>query len=94
MAEFLVEIEIELPPSMPENERAALVSAEAARGKELREAGSIVRIWRVPGRRANVGIWSAADASELHGQISSLPLFPWMRVRVRPLADHFLMSDD
>lgn len=94
MPEFLVEIEIELPPSTPDDERAALLAAEAARGRELRDAGSIVRMWRVPGRRANVGIWSAADASELHEAISSLPLFPWMSVQVRPLADHYLMQDD
>ncbi len=94
MAEFLVEIEIELPPSTPDDERAALVAAEAARGRELRDAGSIVRMWRVPGRRANVGIWKAADASELHELVSSLPLFPWMNVQVRPLADHYLMLDD
>jgi muconolactone D-isomerase len=92
--EFLVEIEIELPPSTPDGERAALIEAEAVRGRELRDAGSIVRMWRIPGRRANVGVWSAADASELHEAISSLPLFPWMNVQVRPLADHYLMQDD
>jgi len=94
VAEFLVEIEIELPHSTPDHERAALVAAEAARGRELRDAGSIVRMWRVPGRRANVGIWKAADASELHELIGSLPLFPWMNVQVRALADHYLMLDD
>ncbi len=84
MPEFLVEIEIELPQSTS-NERATLLAAEAARGRELRAAGSIVRMWRVPGRRANVGIWSTANASELHEAISSLPLFPWMDVRVTAL---------
>ncbi len=78
MAEFLVEIEIELPPSMPDDERTVILSAEAERGRELRDAGSIVRMWRVPGRRANVGLWEAADASELHELLSSLPVFPWM----------------
>jgi muconolactone D-isomerase len=94
MAEFLVEIEIELPPSMPAEERSAILSAEAARGRELRDAGSIVRIWRIPGRRANVGLWEAADASELHELLISLPLFPWMNVQVRPLAEHHLMRED
>lgn len=94
MPEFLVEIEIELPASTPDDERAALIAAEGSRGRELRDAGSIVRIWRVPGRRANVGIWSAVDASELHELIASLPLFPWMSVQVRALANHHLMFDD
>jgi muconolactone D-isomerase len=92
--EFLVRIEIALPAGMDPDERTALVEAEAARGKELRAAGTIVRIWRVPGRTANVGIWSAADATELHAAISSLPQFPWMSVTVEPLATHYLERDD
>jgi muconolactone D-isomerase len=94
MPEFLVEIEIALPPSTPADEQAALAGAERLRGQELLDAGSIVQIWRVPGRRANVGIWQAADASELHRLISSLPLFPWMDVRVSALAEHPLARDD
>jgi muconolactone D-isomerase len=93
MAEFLVEIEIELPPSMPAQERSALLSAEAERGRELRDGGSIVRIWRIPGRYANVGLWEAADASELHELLSSLPMFPWANIQVRPLAEHYLMRE-
>ena len=94
MAEFLVEIEIELPPSMPDDERTAMLSAEAERGRELRDAGSIIRMWRVPGRRANVGLWEAADAYELHELLSSLPVFPWMNIQVRPLAEHYLMREE
>jgi muconolactone D-isomerase len=94
MAEFLVEIEIEWPPSMTEDERTALLAAEAERGRELRNAGSIVHIWRIPGRRANVGLWQAADATELHELLSSLPVFPWMNIHVRALADHYLMLED
>jgi muconolactone delta-isomerase len=42
VAEFLVEIEVDLPPSTPEDERARLYDAEATRGRELRRAGAIV----------------------------------------------------
>jgi muconolactone D-isomerase len=93
MAEFLVEIEIEWPPTMDDDQREALLAAEAERGRELRKAGSIVHIWRIPGRRANVGLWQAADASELHELLSSLPVFPWMNIQVRPLAEHYLMRE-
>lgn len=92
--EFLVRIEIGLPSDMDPERRAALVEAEAARGRELRDAGAIVRMWRVPGRLANVGIWSAADATDLHTTISSLPLFDWMSVTVEPLATHYLEVPD
>lgn len=88
--EFLVRIEVDLPADLDPDRRASLVEAEAARGRELLAAGTIGRIWRVPGRQANVGIWRAADATELHAAISSLPLFKWMSVTVEPLATHYL----
>jgi muconolactone D-isomerase len=88
--EFLVKIRISTPLDMPPVEREELLARERDRGHELRAAGTIVRIWRVPGRWANVGIWQAADATELHDAISSLPLFPWMTVDVAPLAMHYL----
>jgi muconolactone D-isomerase len=86
--EFLVHIEIRLPPEMPEERRAELTDAEARRGRELIEAGTLVRIWRLPGRFANVSLYRAADATELHAALTSLPLWPYMRIRVEALATH------
>jgi muconolactone D-isomerase len=86
--EFLVEIEINLPVDMPGDKRDLLVGEEGRRARELAELGHLVRLWRIPGRRANVGLWQAEDATELHGALSSLPFFPWMDIHVRPLAAH------
>jgi muconolactone D-isomerase len=88
--EFLVQIQVNLPPSMASEEREAVLAAEQVRGRELRDAGTIVRIWRIPGRLANVGVWAAPDATALHDDITSLPLFPYLDVRVTPLATHYL----
>jgi muconolactone D-isomerase len=88
--EFLVQIQVNFPPDMASDELADVVSREAARGRELKEDGTIVRIWRVPGRRANVGVWSASTAEELHTSITSLPAFPWIDAHVTPLATHHL----
>jgi muconolactone D-isomerase len=74
--------------------RDELLAAEAARGRELRDAGTILRIWRIPGRTANAGIWSAPDATALHDALTSLPLFAWMSVQVTPLAVHPLEAGD
>jgi muconolactone D-isomerase len=86
--EFLVEIEVLLPPDMPEDQRAELAAAEDARGRELRRQGVIQRIWRVPGGLRNVGIWEAHDATDLHEAISGLPLYPWIHAEVTALARH------
>lgn len=86
--EFLVRIEYAIPPDVDDVAVASLREAELQCGLELRERGAIRRIWRVPGRRASVGIWSADDASNLHDLLTSLPLHPWMDVVVEPLAVH------
>ncbi|WP_205718451.1 muconolactone Delta-isomerase family protein [Actinomadura sp. WMMA1423] len=93
-SEFLVRIEIELPGEMPAAEAEELRGRERKRGTELRDAGHLIRIWRVPGRRSNIGIWAAASVSELHELLASLPLFPWMSVEVQPLAAHPLEEAD
>jgi muconolactone D-isomerase len=86
--EFFVRIEVRLPPELPEPQRAKLLDAESARGRELIEAGKLRRIWRVPGRMANVSLYDVADADELHELLSSLPLARWMDIRVEALAVH------
>lgn len=88
---FLVEIAVELPPDLRQPEsrrRAELLEAELRRGVELRRAGTIESIWRVPGQLRNVGIWQAGDATELDQALTSLPLASYLRVEVTPLAVH------
>jgi muconolactone D-isomerase len=88
--EFLVQIQVDFPPDMPQELLADVLDREFRRGKELQQAGRILRIWRIPGRRANVGIWQGDDADAIHDAISSLPAFPWIDARVTPLATHQL----
>jgi len=85
--EFLVSIKI-TPPEGAEGNTAKLYAAEGLRAKELADQGVIRRLWRVPGEKANWGLWEAEDATALHQAISSLPLFPYMEVKVHPLAEH------
>lgn len=86
--EFLVRFEIDAPESMTTDERERLRGLERIRATELREQGILVRLWRVPGRRAVVGLWEASDATALHDALASLPMFPWMDVTVEALATH------
>jgi muconolactone D-isomerase len=88
--EFLLEIEVRLPASLDDAERARLIDAERVRGRELAEQGVIRAIWRVPGRFANRAIWSAPDATALHEAITTLPLWPYIDAVVTPLATHDL----
>ncbi|HKC29295.1 MAG TPA: muconolactone Delta-isomerase family protein [Jatrophihabitans sp.] len=68
----------------------SLVAAEREAGRRLLRDGTIVRIWRVPGQRANVGVWQAADATALHAVLERLPLRRWLDADVVALATHEL----
>jgi muconolactone D-isomerase len=84
--EFLVYMEV---GSIGTGEKALnLLKQEAERARELAQMGIMRRLWRVPGRRANWGIWNAATIDELHNAIASLPLYPHLTVTVHPLARH------
>ncbi len=86
--EFLVHISIALPQGMPDEERRALYAAESVQAASLAAAGRLVRLWRIPGRTANWGLWRASDATELHDALTSLPLWPYMDIEATALAKH------
>lgn len=86
--EFLVHIEVSWPADGDPDELARLTAAERTRAGELVAEGRIRRLWRIPGRRANWGLWEAPDATALHEDLASLPLFPRASIAVHPLAAH------
>ena len=86
--EFLVRISVDLSADVTEPRRRELLEAEAERGRELLASGALRRIWRMPGRRANVSLYEASDPTELHALLMSLPLWPWMDIHVEALAMH------
>jgi muconolactone D-isomerase len=86
--EFLVHIEVGWPPDGDPEQLRQLIAAERASASRLVESGTIRRMWRIPGRWANWAIWVAADATELHAALESLPLFKWLDIEVLALAAH------
>lgn len=87
--EFLVRFESIPPATTTADELGEMKSAERARATELRAEGLLKKLWRVPGRRAVIGLWEAPDATVLHDALSSLPTFPWWQdTVVEPLAVH------
>ncbi|EYT54725.1 muconolactone delta-isomerase [Leucobacter sp. UCD-THU] len=86
--EYLVNIQITWPRDLPEDVIERL-SVEERKMAAVRAAeGHLVRMWRVPGRRENWGLWRAANATQLHDILSALPVWPYMAVTVHPLAQH------
>ena len=88
--EFLARIEQHISPEMDPDRLAAVKAAERQRGEELVAAGTLRRIWRIPGRRAVMALYRVEGPDELHEVLSSLPLFPWMDIEVTALGGHAL----
>ncbi|MFB7328317.1 muconolactone Delta-isomerase family protein [Streptomyces sp. NPDC056190] len=86
--EFLVRTENLLPPDTPDETREELRKAERERAMQLREAGVLKRLWRVPGRNTTIGLYETEDPAALHDALTSLPLWKWMDVTVEALAIH------
>jgi muconolactone D-isomerase len=86
--QFLVKLEYAFPFDMEGAAQEKLLRSESVRGSELAEHGSLLAIWRIPGCRANYGVWEARDATELHDLVSSLPLWPYATIAVTTLARH------
>ncbi|GII92123.1 muconolactone Delta-isomerase [Sinosporangium siamense] len=86
--EFLVNIRIQWPADGDPEKYARIAEEERALAGKLAEAGHLIRMWRVPGRRENWGLWRAESPSELHEILSRLPVWPWMDITVHPLGWH------
>ncbi len=86
--EFLVYTENRLPADTDPDRVVGLREAEVTRAQELRDAGVLRRLWRIPGRWATVGLYEADDATSLHEALASLPMWRHTEVRVEPLATH------
>jgi muconolactone D-isomerase len=86
--EFLVRIDTEFPPELTTGEISKLYAMETAQAKVLATEGTLVRLWRIPGRRSNLGLWQAEDATSLHEALTSLLLRKYMDVEVTAMARH------
>jgi muconolactone D-isomerase len=85
---FHVRMDVAIPHDLDPEARADLVAREKERALELQRSGVWPELWRVVGEYANISIFDVASNDELHELLSSLPLFPYMTIRVTPLATH------
>jgi muconolactone delta-isomerase len=89
--EFLTVLTINVPDGTLARTVEDTKAAEAARADELAEQGYLRRLWTPPsdpGQWRTLGLWSAADRSELAQILRSLPLYPWMKIETTPLTTH------
>lgn len=85
---FQVNMTVTLPPEMAVSEAEDIKIREKAYSQKFQDSGEWRHIWRVAGTYANLSIFDVRDADRLHEIISGLPLFPYMKIDVRPLVRH------
>jgi len=85
---FLLRIDVSIPADMPQAEKDKLRERENARAAELIAEGTMQGIWRIVGRIANHSLWKADTLEILHDKVSSMPMFPYMKIDVTPLINH------
>lgn len=85
---FMVEMQVNIPMSLDQGIADALKKEEKEMSQRLQREGKWRDLWRVVGQYANVSIFNVAGNDELHQLLSALPLYPFMSIRVMPLAQH------
>jgi muconolactone D-isomerase len=85
---FQVAMTVKLPPDMPAKQANEIKAKEKTYAQELQRQGKWRHLWRVAGSYANVSIFDVEGNDELQDLVSSLPLFPYMEISVKPLCRH------
>jgi muconolactone D-isomerase len=85
---FQVEMNVKIPLGLDSEFVDGLKAAEKARAQELQHTGKWRHLWRVAGQYRNISIIDVESNTELHDILWTLPLFPFMEVRVTPLCRH------
>ena len=85
---FMVEMIVQIPHSLDPALVAQIKQDEKEYSQKLQREGKWRHIWRVVGEYANYSIFDVASNDELHQLLQGLPLFPFMKISVTPLAQH------
>ena len=85
---YLVHMEVNIPSSVSEQEATKIKSSEKEYSQNLQKSGKWPHLWRVVGEYANYSIFDVESNDDLHTILSGLPLFPYMKIQVTPLAKH------
>ncbi len=83
-----VEMVVQIPHDVDSEKIKALSAAEIERAKVLQHEGKWLHIWRIVGQWANISIFNVKDGTELHEILSSLPLYPYLTIKVIAMCPH------
>lgn len=85
---FMAEMTVRIPSTLAPEVADEIKRKEKEYAQQLQRDGQWRHLWRVVGEYANVSIFDVSGNDELHTILSGLPLFPYMEIKVTPLANH------
>ena len=85
---FHVKMTVNLPLDMPAERAAGLKAEEKALAQRLQQEGKWRHLWRIAGQYANFSVFDVESVDELHALLTSLPLFPYMKIDINPMCRH------
>jgi muconolactone D-isomerase len=85
---FMVHMTVDIPSTVTEEQANAIKAREKAYSQALQHSGKWPHLWRIVGEYANYSVFDVENNDELHDLLSQLPLFPYMKIKVVPLAKH------
>ncbi|TME26765.1 MAG: muconolactone delta-isomerase [Chloroflexi bacterium] len=89
--EYIVTMTTHVPAGTPEEDVENIRAREGLRARELADEGHLLRLWRPPlqpGEWRTVGLFAAADDTDLEKALASMPLRVWRTDEATPLGAH------
>jgi muconolactone D-isomerase len=81
-------MEVHIPHDADSKRVDKLRADEKERAQQLQRDGTWRHLWRIVGEYANISIFDVESRDQLHEILMSLPLFPFMQIKVTPLCRH------
>lgn len=85
---YVVEMDVHIPESWDEDKKKSFMEREKETSQEWQQSGKWKYLWRVAGRYSNISVLEVESPEELHEILSSLPLFPYMTLKVTSICKH------
>lgn len=85
---FVAEMDVKIPESWSEEKLQDYIRREKETSQKWQKSGKWKYLWRVAGRYSNISVIEADSPDEFHQIVSSLPLFPYMNIKVTSVCKH------
>ncbi|WP_419867947.1 muconolactone Delta-isomerase family protein [Chryseobacterium sp. CT-SW4] len=85
---YVVEMDVNIPETWSDEKLADFMAREKECSQKWQSSGKWKYLWRVAGKYSNISVLEVESPDELHQIISSLPLFPYMTIKVTSVCKH------